>query len=85
MLCGPQTAFLMDSISTGLDASTTFDIMQTLKARIRASVCKTTQRKYLLIITCRRRLRFLGTDSGAMNEMLLEIRTKKSTSVLVLV
>ena len=31
MICGPQAAFLMDSISTGLDTSTTFDIMQTLK------------------------------------------------------
>lgn len=32
MLCGPQTVFLLDSIiSTGLDSSTTFDIMNTLK------------------------------------------------------
>ncbi|CAM9251648.1 unnamed protein product, partial [Laminaria digitata] len=35
MLCGPQAAFLMDSISTGLDTSTTFDIMQTLKSASR--------------------------------------------------
>ena len=33
MLCGPQTVFLLDSISTGLDSSTTFDIMNTLKVR----------------------------------------------------
>ncbi|CAM9216772.1 unnamed protein product, partial [Hapterophycus canaliculatus] len=32
MLCGPQTVFLLDSISTGLDSSTTFDIMNTLKS-----------------------------------------------------
>lgn len=32
MLCGPQSVFLMDSISTGLDSSTTFNITQTLKA-----------------------------------------------------
>lgn len=31
MLCGPQTVFLLDSVSTGLDSSTTFDIMNTLK------------------------------------------------------
>lgn len=31
MLCGPHATFLMDSISTGLDASTTFDIMTALK------------------------------------------------------
>ncbi|CAN0245089.1 unnamed protein product, partial [Scytosiphon promiscuus] len=32
MLCGPQTVLLLDSISTGLDSSTTFDIMKTLKS-----------------------------------------------------
>lgn len=31
MICGPQTVFLLDSVSTGLDSSTTFDIMNTLK------------------------------------------------------
>ncbi|CAN0462488.1 unnamed protein product, partial [Hapterophycus canaliculatus] len=31
MLCGPQPVFLLDSVSTGLDSSTTFDIMNTLK------------------------------------------------------
>lgn len=31
MLCGPQTVFLLDSVSTGLDSSTTYDIMNTLK------------------------------------------------------
>lgn len=31
MICGPQSVFLLDSISTGLDSSTTFDIMTTLK------------------------------------------------------
>lgn len=31
MMCGPQTVFLLDSVSTGLDSSTTFDIMSTLK------------------------------------------------------
>jgi len=34
MLCGPHTVLLMDSISTGLDSSTTFDIMQTLKVNV---------------------------------------------------
>ena len=33
MVCGPQAAFLMDSVSTGLDTSTTFDIMKTLKVQ----------------------------------------------------
>ena len=33
MICGPQTVFLLDSVSTGLDSSTTFDIMNTLKVR----------------------------------------------------
>eukprot|EP00904_Undaria_pinnatifida_P014208 jgi/Undpi1/9918/HiC_scaffold_28.g12372.m1 len=36
MVCGPQAAFLMDSVSTGLDTSTTFDIMKTLKSSSRA-------------------------------------------------
>ncbi|CBN79954.1 pleiotropic drug resistance transporter [Ectocarpus siliculosus] len=36
MLCGPQTVFLLDSISTGLDSSTTFDIMNTLKSASRS-------------------------------------------------
>ncbi|CAM9737972.1 unnamed protein product [Ascophyllum nodosum] len=36
MLCGPHVAYLMDSISTGLDASTTFDIMTALKASARS-------------------------------------------------
>ncbi|CAM9674100.1 unnamed protein product, partial [Scytosiphon promiscuus] len=36
MLCGPQTVFLLDSISTGLDSSTTFDIMKTLKSASRS-------------------------------------------------
>ena len=31
MLCGSQDVFLLDSISTGLDSSTTFDIVETLK------------------------------------------------------
>lgn len=31
MLCGPQSVFLLDSVSTGLDSSTTFDIMSTIK------------------------------------------------------
>ncbi|CAM9133895.1 unnamed protein product [Choristocarpus tenellus] len=35
MLCGPQSCFLLDSISTGLDASTTFDIIFALRL-----VCK---------------------------------------------
>ncbi|CAN0420741.1 unnamed protein product, partial [Scytosiphon promiscuus] len=34
MLCGPHAALLMDSISTGLDTSTTFDIMLTLRVRM---------------------------------------------------
>ncbi|CAN0260174.1 unnamed protein product [Hapterophycus canaliculatus] len=36
MLCGPQTVFLLDSVSTGLDSSTTFDIMNTLKSAARS-------------------------------------------------
>ncbi|CAN0241828.1 unnamed protein product [Ectocarpus sp. 13 AM-2016] len=36
MLCGPQTVGLLDSISTGLDSSTTFDIMKTLKSASRS-------------------------------------------------
>ncbi|CAM9790102.1 unnamed protein product, partial [Ectocarpus sp. 12 AP-2014] len=36
MLCGPQTVGLLDSISTGLDSSTTFDIMNTLKSASRS-------------------------------------------------
>ncbi|CAM9975163.1 unnamed protein product [Scytosiphon promiscuus] len=40
MLCGPQSVFLLDSVSTGLDSSTTFDIMNTLKAASR-SFCTT--------------------------------------------
>eukprot|EP00752_Nemacystus_decipiens_P004290 g3919.t1 len=36
MLCGPQTVFLLDSVSTGLDSSTTFDIMNTLKEASRS-------------------------------------------------
>ncbi|CAM9128278.1 unnamed protein product [Scytosiphon promiscuus] len=36
MLCGPQTVFLLDSVSTGLDSSTTFDIMNTLKSASRS-------------------------------------------------
>eukprot|EP00903_Cladosiphon_okamuranus_P018818 g17309.t1 len=36
MICGPQTVFLLDSVSTGLDSSTTFDIMATLKEASRS-------------------------------------------------
>ncbi|CAM9164398.1 unnamed protein product [Ectocarpus sp. 13 AM-2016] len=35
MICGPQAMFLLDSISTGLDSSTTFDIMTSLKSTAR--------------------------------------------------
>jgi ABC-type multidrug transport system ATPase subunit len=35
MLCGSQDVFLMDSISNGLDSSTTFDIIDTLKKAAR--------------------------------------------------
>jgi ABC-type multidrug transport system ATPase subunit len=35
MLCGSQDVFLMDSISNGLDSSTTFDITDTLKKAAR--------------------------------------------------
>ncbi|CBJ30624.1 conserved unknown protein [Ectocarpus siliculosus] len=35
MICGPQAVFLLDSISTGLDSSTTFDIMTSLKSSAR--------------------------------------------------
>lgn len=39
MICGPQTVFLLDSVSTGLDSSTTFDIMNTLKVLYQQLLC----------------------------------------------
>lgn len=41
MICGPQTVFLLDSVSTGLDSSTTFDIMNTLKVQLPGCCCRT--------------------------------------------